>query len=156
MVRIPGFHLQGPRFNLWVGNWDPTSHKAQLKKRKQKQNQKQHDSTTIKRKLRKLFSCYYVVVKISYKIPQSINPKNRLISLTKLKWAPPYIRGHHRKVNSSTWKSIMSAPPYIRGHHRKVNSSTWKSIMSAPPYIRGHHRKVNSSNQKSMVVNTLN
>ena len=83
-----------------------------------------------------LGNCFHaiVVVKISYKIPQSINPKNRLSSLTKLK----------------------SAPPYIRGHHRKVNSSTWKSIMSAPPYIRGHHRKVNSSNQKSMVVNTLN
>lgn len=42
-----------------------------------------------------LGNCFHaiVVVKISYKIPQSISPKNRLISLTKLKSAPPNIRG---------------------------------------------------------------
>ena len=34
VIRTPHSHCWGPRFNPWLGNWDPTSHGAQPKKRK--------------------------------------------------------------------------------------------------------------------------
>ena len=33
VVRTPHFPCGGPRFDPWLGNWDPTSHTAQPKKR---------------------------------------------------------------------------------------------------------------------------
>ena len=42
MVRTQHFHCRGPEFNPWSsGNYDPTSHVVQQKKRKEKKkNQK--------------------------------------------------------------------------------------------------------------------
>lgn len=34
MVRTLGFHCQGPRFNHWSGNQDPTSQTVRPKKKK--------------------------------------------------------------------------------------------------------------------------